>query len=50
MRLANHTTTLSEEYARRGLDWEKQLRQRAKEISLLAELGIAASAPNDPAA
>jgi len=43
-RLASHTTTLAEEFARRGLDWEEQLRQRAKEISLLKELGIAATA------
>lgn len=41
IRLANHTTTLAEEYARRGLDWEEQLRQRAKEVALLKELGIA---------
>jgi lambda family phage portal protein len=41
MRLANHTTTLADEYARRGLDWETQLRQRAKELSLMAELGLA---------
>jgi len=43
-RLASHTTTLAEEYARRGLDWEEQLRQRAKEVALLKELGIATSA------
>jgi lambda family phage portal protein len=40
MRLANHTTTLADEYARRGLDWETQLRQRAKELALMAELGL----------
>ena len=39
-RLANHTTTLADEYARRGLDWETQLRQRAKELALMSELGI----------
>ena len=44
-RLASHTTTLAEEYARRGLDWEEQLRQRAKELALMAELGISPSAP-----
>ncbi len=44
-RLTSHTTTLAEEYARRGLDWEEQVRQRAKEISLLAELGITTAAP-----
>ncbi|MCE9530360.1 MAG: phage portal protein [Planctomycetes bacterium] len=39
-RLANHTTTLADEYARRGQDWEVQLRQRAKEIALMSELGL----------
>jgi capsid protein len=39
-RLTNHTTTLADEYARRGQDWETQIRQRAKELSLMAELGI----------
>lgn len=39
-RLANHTTTLADEYARRGQDWESQLRQRAKELTLMAELGL----------
>jgi lambda family phage portal protein len=39
-RLASHTTTLADEYARRGLDWETQLRQRAKELALMAQLGI----------
>ncbi len=40
LRLANHTTTYADEYARRGLDWETQLRQRAKEQQLLTELGL----------
>ena len=40
-RLASHTTTLADEYAKRGQDWETQLRQRAKEISLMSELGLA---------
>src|SRR5690606_32528231 len=44
VRLANNTTTLAEEYARRGLDWEEQLRQRAKEIALMKELELV-SAP-----
>jgi len=48
-RLANHTTTLADEYARRGQDWESQIRQRAKEVALLKELGIS-SAPVQPAA
>ena len=39
-RLKNHTTTLANEYARRGLDWEVQLRQRAKERQLMQELGL----------
>jgi lambda family phage portal protein len=49
-RLANHTTTLADEYARRGQDWETQLRQRAKEIALMDELGLAlATAPTTTA-
>ena len=39
-RLANNTTTLADEYARQGKDWETQLRQRAKERHLMAELGL----------
>lgn len=39
-RLANLTTTLADEYARRGLDWEAQLRQRAKEVALVTALGL----------
>jgi lambda family phage portal protein len=39
-RLLNHTTTLAEEYARRGRDWESELRQRAKELALMRELGL----------
>lgn len=39
-RLLNHTTTYAEEYARRGLDWEAQLRQRADELALMRELEI----------
>jgi len=37
----SHTTTLADEYAKRGQDWETQLRQRAKEIALMSELGLA---------
>ncbi len=40
MRLASHTTTLADEYARRGLDWETQLRQRAAERQLMKDLGL----------
>jgi len=39
-RLASHTTTLATEYARQGRDWESELRQRAKETALMAELGL----------
>jgi lambda family phage portal protein len=39
-RLANHTTTLASEYARQGRDWEDELRQRAKELALMTELGL----------
>ncbi|MCX7806209.1 MAG: phage portal protein [Planctomycetota bacterium] len=40
MRLKNHTTTLAHEYARQGKDWEVELRQRAKEVALMKELGL----------
>lgn len=40
LRLKNHTTTLAHEYARQGKDWEMELRQRAKELSLMQELGL----------
>jgi capsid protein len=39
-RLASNTTTLADEYAKRGQDWETQLRQRAKEIALMSQLGL----------
>ena len=39
-RLSSHTTTLANEYARQGRDWETELRQRAKEIALMQELGL----------
>jgi lambda family phage portal protein len=39
-RLSAYTTTLADEYARRGQDWETQLRQRAKELELMRELGL----------
>jgi lambda family phage portal protein len=42
-RLANHTTTLANEYARQGRDWEAELRQRAKEQQLMDELGLTAA-------
>jgi len=39
-RLKSMTSTLSEEYATQGKDWERQIRQKAKELDLLEELGI----------
>lgn len=39
-RLQNHTTTLAYEYAQQGRDWESELRQRAKEVALMKELGL----------
>ena len=50
-RLTSNTTTLAAEYARQGKDWETELRQRAKEQALMAELGLtgteAAPEPTD---
>ncbi len=43
-RLSNHTTTLAHEFARQGRDWEEALRQRAKEIALMDELGLSQAA------
>jgi lambda family phage portal protein len=43
-RLANHTTTLAVEFARQGRDWEQELRQRAKELALMNELGLSPAA------
>jgi capsid protein len=39
-RLTSHTTTLANEYAKQGRDWEAELRQRAKEVELMDELGL----------
>ncbi len=47
-RILNHTTTLADEYARRGQDWETQLRQRARELSLMNELGLTPATPAPP--
>lgn len=49
MRLANHTTTLAYEYAKIGLDWEEALRQRAKELALMQELGLSITSASTPA-
>jgi capsid protein len=43
-RLSNNTTTLANEYARQGRDWETELRQRAKEVALMQELGLSEAA------
>jgi len=50
-RLASNTTTLATEYARQGKDWETELRQRAKEMALMKELGltVAQAAPQPSA-
>ena len=42
-RLAGHTTTLANEYAKQGRDWEAELHQRAKEVRLIQELGLTTS-------
>ena len=39
-RLASNTTTLAIEYARQGKDWETELRQRAREVALMKQLGL----------
>ena len=39
-RLTSHTTTLANEYAKQGRDWEAELHQRAKEVLLMEELGL----------
>jgi len=46
-RLRNYTTTLANEFARQGKDWEAELRQRSREKALMKELGLseAAAAP-----
>ncbi|MCC7409968.1 MAG: phage portal protein [Phycisphaeraceae bacterium] len=41
-RLASYTTTLANEYAKQGKDWETELRQRARELKLMKELGLTA--------
>ena len=40
VRLQTNTTTLAAEYARQGKDWEAEIRQRARELALMAELGL----------
>ncbi|MCX5684953.1 MAG: phage portal protein [Planctomycetota bacterium] len=45
-RLTSHTTTLASEYAKQGRDWEAELRQRAKEVALMKELGLTVEQPS----
>lgn len=45
-RLESGTTTLADEYARMGFDYEVKLRQRAKELELMRELGILGKEPS----
>jgi len=39
-RLKNYTTTLAQEFAKQGKDWESELRQRAREKDLMEQLGL----------
>ena len=50
-RLQSNTTTLAAEFAKAGLDWEAELRQRAREVALMRELGLTPTAalPATPA-
>ena len=41
-RLRNHTTTLAAEYAQSGKDWEAEIRQAARELALMKDLGLPA--------
>jgi len=43
-RLSSLTTTLANEYAKQGRDWESELRQRAREFALMRELGLPTTA------
>jgi lambda family phage portal protein len=47
-RLQSNTTTLATEYARQGKDWETELRQRAKEVALMRELGLTPAQTQPP--
>jgi len=39
-RLKSNATTLARVYAEQGLDWERELRQRARELELMRELNV----------
>ena len=43
-RLRSNTTTLANEYARQGKDWEAELHQRAREMRLMQKLGLSTEA------
>ena len=47
IRLSNHTTTLAHEFARQGRDWEAELKQRAKELTLMRQLGLSPETATD---
>jgi len=47
--LANNATTLARLYGDAGLDWETELRQRAKEVALCKELGLTTAQAAPPA-
>jgi lambda family phage portal protein len=47
IRLANHTTTLAHEYARQGRDWEAEIKQRAKELTMMRQLGLSPDSVSD---
>ena len=40
IKLATGGTTLAIEYARQGLDWEEQIKQRGRELALMREKGV----------
>lgn len=48
-RLDSNTTTLAREYAKQGLDWEKEIRQRAAELELCRTLKITPQEAMPPA-
>ena len=39
-RLRTHTTTLANEYAKQGKQWDVELKQRAVEVAMMKELGL----------
>ena len=49
IRLGSLTTTLQDEYAEQGMDWERKLKQIAKEKSLMQELGLTMEDVSKPA-